>query len=488
MQKTSKKVKALYLSVAFFFAFFSFQKHVLASPQITTDGVYLYASGFSNLNTATTGHHLWIFKGSLGDYSGGAVVGFSYGAIGSVSSIYTAQGCTNFTTDSFRCNMMSSTPWFGGSGLTAGYYWIEMLDYTSGSATSTTFFWDGTIGGDNTRINTVTPYNNQLVATSTHTTVGATGYLNQGDLNTNTKLIIHLQNSNASFQNCIDVICHEIAQNSIILDFEYDLLTSGGFSYSSSTQTLPIGKYWVTTSVQKGSSCIFGYCLFTSTITSTSTSFVISTTTKADHLKDDVSNQVDKLTGGGASFADCTVTSFSFLDCMSDLILYAFVPTPSEISGFTNSVHDSILTHFPLGYVTDFVSIISTTTEGSLPGIHATIPAGIAGTGASINLTLDHALDQFLNANMGSFYLATNTSAFATTLLGTSISSTTTLYEYTEHYWEIFVSVMAFLYILGRILGQGIPTFGSRGALSDTSSGDDSYRLKEELYRIRNRK
>lgn len=301
-----------------------------------------------------------------------------------------------------------------------------------------------------TRIISTTPNNGQTVATSTTHTIGATGYLNSDDFNDYSELQIHLENSNNSFLQCADVICAGFSEGAISRDFSYDLLVSGSFSYSSTTQGLPTGKYWVTSKIVKGSFCFLGVCAFRETVFATSTTFTVATTTKLDKLKDDASEYIDTLTGSDSTFEDCTVVSFDFFTCMSDLVIYMFVPEPDAIQYLGDTLHDNILTHFPVGYVTDFVNVISTSTATSLTVIDATLPNGIAGAGAHIELDLTGVLDQFLNATTSQF---------------NNVSATTTesLFTITNRYWSWIVYILTLFYILGRILGSSlIPRFRSR--------------------------
>jgi len=299
-----------------------------------------------------------------------------------------------------------------------------------------------------TRIDTVTPTSGSTISTSTTHTIGATGYLNASDLNDYSKLKIHLENSNTSFVNCADVICSEFAGGRLSRDFEYSLITDGHFSYSSTTAGLPVGKYYVTTKIEKGSYCLLGYCALTTNIISSSTSFIVGTTTKIDKLKDNANNYINTLASSTvSSFTNCGIADFDLFECGSDLITWSFVPTPDAMQYFGDTLHNDILTHFPLGYVTDIVDILSTSTVGTLTPIDATIPPTIPGAGSHINLDLTGSLDQFLNATTGVYSTA-------------EASSTETLYEITNRYWSYLIYALTIFYLASRILGsQLIPKF-----------------------------
>jgi len=314
---------------------------------------------------------------------------------------------------------------------------FEYSYYSNGGTCSDLILING-----QTSITTVTPYNGQILATSTTNTIGATGEVNDADWNSGSILEIHIENSAVSFQQAT-VSYLALAQNPISLDFEYALVVPSSFTYSSTTAGLPIGKYWVTSKIKKGHFCLLEACLWTSTVYSTSTTFVISTTTRGDDIKEKAIEYIDSYDNQGSSFDDCTVTSFDFFNCFSDLFAYLFVPTPDAISYMGDRLHDEILTHFPLGYITDFVSILSTTTVGSLTVLSATVPPGIPGTGSHIDLDLTGVLDPYLNATTGAF---TNATA----------SSTETLFEITNRYWSYILYLLTILYIVRRILGAHI--------------------------------
>jgi len=127
--------------------------------------------------------------------------------------------------------------------------------------------------------------------------------------------------------------------------------------------------------------------------------------------------------------------SFSLIDCVG----YLFVPNTQIISNTVTSLTNNVLTVFPLGYITDIVTIFNSNSTSSLPVISATIPNGIIGGGASVVLNPNHALDFVLNAT--------------STIFSTS---TQTFYEITNYYWKLVLYILAFIYVVGRILGSGL--------------------------------
>ena len=92
---------------------------------------------------------------------------------------------------------------------------------------------------------------------------------------------------------------------------------------------------------------------------------------------------------------------------------------------------------FPMGYVTRLLEILVSSSTSSLPVISATVPSGVIGSGATISLDVNNALDFILDADVDSF--------------GTS---TSTFYDTTSYYWNIIVYVALGFYIIRRIIGS----------------------------------
>lgn len=182
---------------------------------------------------------------------------------------------------------------------------------------------------------------------------------------------------------------------------------------------------------------------------STSTELVIGTSTYRNYQKY-IPNSV---IGEFSSYSGCVFdlsdtdnmslwerTVFGFKVALCEL----FIPSKTDMASIIRTATSTILNKFPLGYVTSFVSTISSTATSSIPIFSATIPAGMAGAGASITLDISHSLDYILNATTSADFMS-----------GTA-TSTQTFYELTETYWNIFVYIGVFLYILYRILGSAL--------------------------------
>jgi len=291
---------------------------------------------------------------------------------------------------------------------------------------------------DLTSIETVDPYDKEIIATSsTFTTFTVTGYVGDYD---EAKLQVHIQNSAQAFTQCADVICSFYSGTAYTQDFETDLYENDGFivDYDLGTEPLEVGNYYLSSKIVQGNYCIFGVCLYDTTVVATSTQFTVATTTKADDLVTSNQDYIDDLFNGGGTFKNCGIADFDLFLCGSDLITWSFVPTPDAVSHMTTQLHDTVLTHFPLGYLTDFASIMATTSTSTLTVLNAT--STLFG-GAHIRLDLNGVLDQFLYATTGQF-------------INSSAPSTDTLFDITYPYWKYVNYIALLFYILSRLVGS----------------------------------
>jgi hypothetical protein len=129
---------------------------------------------------------------------------------------------------------------------------------------------------------------------------------------------------------------------------------------------------------------------------------------------------------------------FDTLDC----IYYLFVPQEDDIAIAFQDLKDNVLTVFPIGYITDFVTILSTTSAVTIPVVSATTTAGLGTAGAVINLSIT-------SSTLSWLWNATSTGKYGT-------ASTTTLYQFVEGYWEKVLWLSVFIYIFYRITGLSV--------------------------------
>jgi len=442
ISKISKKEKLLGVTIFFFFAIFSFSGKALA---YVTGTISLDSGGTvtSQSTPTSTGAYNWYFLGTTTNLVSGTTSLCNTGTDGS--------GGSTVPSNIFVGRNIYTNGGLGTGDCTApGDYYAVIQDAAGVNPVDVyVIHYDGTTATteDNvTKILSTTPANGSQIATSSTNTIGAVGYLLLEDFNDESVLEIEVQNS-ASYASICGlnplVSCPNFGSR-IDLTFTYPLVIQGYFTYSSTTAALPQGKYYATYKIKKGSYCLGSLCALTTTVYSTTTTFIIASTTKLDKLVQDKENYNSLLSSTTVeSFSHCGIGDFDLAYCGKDILVWAFMPTSDTLSYFTNTLHDDILTHFPLGYVTNFVEIISTSTVGTLTPIDTTIPNVMPGGGTRITLDITNSLDPLLNATSGAF----------TSL---NASSTETFYEITSYYWKIIVYLLAFIYMLSRILGSGI--------------------------------
>lgn len=339
---------------------------------------------------------------------------------------------------------------FSGCSLVSGTnYYITPANQTGGSTilslSDVILDSDVVVSDTSTRVISTTPLNGEVIATSTTNFIGASGYVNSSDTNSGTRVVVNLTRPSDQYEvsQCASVIC---SQSPLIFSrsFVYSV-GDGAFDLSSSTLGLSVGQYLLSVVIQKGTTCLFGYCVFETTQVATSTLFTVATSSPADVYAQRQINILNSVVGVASTtdFSACGIAQLDLLRCGSDLISYAFVPTSDGISSNVQILHDDVLTHFPLGYVTDAVQILSTSTVGTLVVFDAHVPSPLPGAGTELKLDFTHGLDQFLNATTGEF-------------ISPEASTTQTLFEATNGYWSDFVYLATFLYILARIFGSHV--------------------------------
>jgi len=325
-----------------------------------------------------------------------------------------------------------------------------------------------------------------FVATSTGSTTDVVwNYvynINEEDIGTAFSVLVTLHNIDQN------VLLSTIFSEDDIIVYDF-VATTSGIGGGSGFFTLKNGNYRIKAELSK---TLFGLRIpFQTPYDTRSNQFIVGSSTFIGRLSQNSYSSLNGLYANASSTASYSYNlntcnpftgspSTLFLNTAFDVGTCAgvlFIPDQGLLNDSLDSLKENVLNRFPLGYVTDFVSIVATTSTSSLTVIDAYTPSVLPGGGSHIRLDLAGVFDTMLYAT---------TSKYA----NVSASSTRTFYEITSDYWKIIVYVTAFLYILGRIVGtQSVPQgFGKHGALSDTNSGDDSYALKEKLYKMSLRK
>lgn len=397
-------------------------------------------------------------------------------------------GCDSYSTSFFNVDY---------SILANGIYYVYQLSSgISMGANNQNLYYRGdyisfeVIGGvvipiapeDRTRIITLEPENNFIASStgiSTEVIYNFVYNINENDIGKTFSVQVFLKNYD---QNTLFGFASD---NQIeFLDF---VATSSGIGALTGYMTLPNGNYMIKGQLKKS---LWGFTLpKVGIIDEKENQFIVGSSTfigglvqnSRDSINDEfnASSTIDMTykdkinTCNPLSIFSSTTVKFNPILCVGVL----FVPDGILINNSLSNLRINVLQSFPIGYVTDFVEIMATTSTSTLTVINATLPSVLPGGGANIRLDLYRALDWALYATSSKF---NNVSA----------SSTKTLFEITNGYWKIIVYLGALFYILSRLLGTRIVPngFGSHSSLSDTFDNDDSYVLKEKLYNMSKRK
>jgi len=171
----------------------------------------------------------------------------------------------------------------------------------------------------------------------------------------------------------------------------------------------------------------------------------VATSTTFGEFQEIISNSVSSTTQALANGIDaCSWTgNFDFFGCLYSLAVVLFIPDTAGLNNMFDTMKQDVLYSFPLGYVTDFIDIMSTSTVGTLSVLDLHTPAALGFGSNHMRLDLAHSLDWIL---------------YSTSTIFSSAESTTTqnFYQVTSYYWRIILYVLAGFYIIGRILGSHI--------------------------------
>lgn len=274
-----------------------------------------------------------------------------------------------------------------------------------------------------------------LSTTTSPVTFNLHGWVNEIDFNdSNIEITFTLHNID---QNVL--LAGFLSPNDIYLLDKFVATTSGDF-YFSSTTPLADGNYRLNAKVQTQTDRLWGWITDTDTIDSISHQFIVGDETFIGSISQNSFTAMNEYyansnaTTTSALMDSCNpIYGFSIGECMA----YLFIPDGELLSSSLNDFREKVVTHFPLGYVTDFVRIMSTTTISSMPVLEAELPSALGFGTPELELNLNGVLDFVLEADGGEFTTAT-----------------TTFFETTNYYWKILVYILTAFYLLSRIVGK----------------------------------
>jgi len=323
---------------------------------------------------------------------------------------------------------------------------------------------------------------NETVGTTT--TISLSWYIQPEDYENNSKIRWSLNNLRCN-STLVGIGGLSICSPSYVIT----ATTSGYSGYSTTTVFEYEGKWEYHAYLEIPDFCLLGLCYQGQRESELTGSFIVASTTLFDTYIETISSLVSDLSSTTATSTIESIknscnpisgdistlflnTNFDLLDCTWLL----FLPNDEQITSAINQIKEGFIIRFPIGYLTDFISIVSSSSTVPLTVIDTDLPSGLGLGSSHIRLDLDHVLDFVL--------YATSTNAFVTA----STSATSTLYAITSSYWDKFIYLLVLLYILMRILGNNIIPRPFQEMSGDVNVSDDSYKLKEKLYELSQRK
>jgi len=214
-----------------------------------------------------------------------------------------------------------------------------------------------------TCILSVTPSNGSTIATSTSAIFAVNGYLSSEDYDSgNNKVRVTLSYSQSAGAHWYSPVAVASCRIGIFDDsdtcdyYEWELPSAGSFNVSTTTALLDTGRYNMDASIDAQQLWVL-----TRNLTATSTQFTVVGATGLDLLHDRIAGEFASTTASSTlDLSSCNLISGSFnvLTCG-----YALIVPPQDLikTSFVN-FYNGALQVVPFGYVTRFVTIISTGT------------------------------------------------------------------------------------------------------------------------------
>ena len=378
-RRLQKGLKASVFAIIFVFAIFALPRFSSASTVIYTsfngstlndDGSFTYAGGDNAMNFSISGVGSSGFGGRSNFFQGVYDVGYNLTGIYSGSLCFTSSTCS--PTATFTATFSGNT---GSFSVFNGVFL------------------------QNTRILSITPVNGQVVSSSTATTsLSTTVYLNDSDFYQD--FLGNIKPITIDYYvdgiNLVDQ--SSLPNNYSVLNglqaYHYSTTTyhSGETTINlvASTSLFSVGKRVSTVNISSSRP----YLTFFNqpySVVSSSTSWVLGGKTGFDLIQEDLAvgrGRVTASTTIDMSVCNFFSGSFGFNDCWNALI----TPDVHAMASDLSTINQNLKSSFPYSYVYDFISILSTTTVGTLTVLDVHVPSGVPGTGSHLRLDFNLSL------------------------------------------------------------------------------------------------
>lgn len=297
-----------------------------------------------------------------------------------------------------------------------------------------------------THIETVTPEDASIQATSTSFTFGATGYVNEDDFTDNMKLKLRYSNGGFESTQLVGPSFALLQQPDSTGEIEWEITESGEFSFSTTTDIQIIGNYDMDTRITAPRFNLFGWGFLERELDTEHTYFIVSTSTAFGTLRDDVLRELDVFAGTASSTINTSVCNpisgnFSIVPCVQIL----FVPDSNQLKNLLQGVHDTILVKFPWGYATRLAVIFSNNaTTTPLTSFTVSFNTGPGSDMTPAYETLDFDMDDMVSGGAALLDTVEDTRGY-----GVSVR------DVTEPFVQLFIGLSILIIIWHDIMAMG---------------------------------
>lgn len=364
-------------------------------------------------------------------------------------------------------------------------WWSPVACYDGGAKTASSSynFTDFSVCGfpqptfTNTRVISVDPFDDEVIATSTASVFTVDAYVNADDFVDGIMLSLYVVRK-SSIQQISPLMAWESAGAPYSFFVETEVTAPGSVTLSTSsdistflvgdytiqgTLSFPVGSTPETTGIvgtistywgkftdivaRYGGGFVPGVDSDPTTIQRTST-FIIGSSTYYDLAAREIVAGTDNLMADAAMCSPLSA-EFDILGCLS----FVFIPSPAMLAAVWDDLYSNILVHAPFGYITRFVAI-ATDANTMVEPVPLTYTFGTSAPEELQGLTLSYQIFDYLG--------------FVSTINSDSLTSPKNIWEIIMPYINMIVGLAVLGVILSDLLAIGIPAF--RGSSSDEIS------------------
>lgn len=176
------------------------------------------------------------------------------------------------------------------------------------------------------------------------------------------------------------------------------------------------------------------------------------------------------------SYESCKLTHLDIGDCLANIIVGAFKPSPDDWNRYLTELNDEIYIHAPLGYIKRFRDIVTDTQASTMPVIDYTF-----------STSTNSALSSILGGEriyFAPFDYATGTSITSIKSDGANGLPEKNIWEIMSPFYTLVIYLAMVIMIVGQLLGLEMIDSGGGGKVAKGLAQNQNYKLKEKLYKM----